>query len=90
MLCYFHLSVINNNVTGSTTLILAIDAAYRFYKTKCEDESLKRSGKAEVKKVARRRQERINGCVGNHTVVNSFKHVLEVPVCSQIDLSPTL
>ena len=36
-----------------------IEAAYRFYKSKSEEESLQRSGKAESKKVLRRRHERI-------------------------------
>ena len=35
------------------------EAAYRFFKTKSEENSLKRSGKAEVMKVSRRRKERI-------------------------------
>lgn len=41
------------------TYFRIIDAAYRFYKSKCQEESLKRSGKAEEKKVSRRRHERI-------------------------------
>ncbi len=40
-------------------VIIIIDAAYRFYKSKSEEESIKRSGKAELKKVSRRRHERI-------------------------------
>lgn len=35
------------------------EAAYRFFKTKSEENALKRSGKSEFMKVARRRKERI-------------------------------
>ena len=35
------------------------EAAYRFFKTKSEEDSLKRNGMAERKKVTRRRQERV-------------------------------
>lgn len=35
------------------------EAAYRFFKTKSEEDALKRSGKSEVWKVVRRRKERI-------------------------------
>lgn len=40
-------------------LIFVTEAAYRFYKTKCEEESLKRTGKDVEKKITRRRHERI-------------------------------
>lgn len=36
-----------------------LEAAYRFYKTKCEEDALIKSGKIEVKKIGRRRHERI-------------------------------
>jgi hypothetical protein len=36
-----------------------IDAAYRFYKSKCEEESAKRRGKFGPRKTSKRRHERI-------------------------------
>ena len=53
-ICYFlplYLSVVTSSINA--------EAAYRFFKTKSEEDSLKRSGKSEIKKVTRRRQERI-------------------------------
>ena len=44
-----------------------MEAAYRFYKSKSEEESLQRSGKAESKKVFRRRLTRVSdGCFVVH------------------------
>ena len=40
-------------------LIFLLEAAYRFYKTKCEEDSLKRKGADGAKKTARRHHERI-------------------------------
>ena len=37
----------------------ALDAAYRFYRTKCEEESAKRRGTEGTKKTVKRRHERI-------------------------------
>ena len=43
-----------------TGIYFYIEAAYRFYKSKCEQESLRRrKGKMEDKKISRRRHERI-------------------------------
>lgn len=43
----------------SYSIFVSTEAAYRFYKTKCEEESLKRTGKHVEKKTSRRRHERI-------------------------------
>ncbi len=40
-------------------IFFVTEAAYRFYKTKCEEESLKRTGKDVEKKRTRRRHERV-------------------------------
>ena len=37
-----------------------LEAAYRFYKSKCEAQSLERSGKSGSRRIARRRYERIS------------------------------
>lgn len=38
---------------------LFLEAAYRFYKTRCEEDSAKRRGKSESMKKAKRRHERV-------------------------------
>ena len=53
--CVVHLEHLCN--LDITTFIL--EAAYRFYKSKCEEEALRRSGKTESKKISQRRHERI-------------------------------
>ena len=62
-------------------MLLSVEAAYRFFKTQSEEDSLKRSGKSEVKKVARRRQERISRVSTTHvytytTNLSTYTHML--------------
>ena len=64
-----------------SSCVLLAEAAYRFFKTKSEEDSLKRSGKSEVKKVARRRQEHISRVSTIHVhvhvyVQSTFTHVV--------------
>ena len=39
---------------------ILVEAAHRFYKSKQQDEALKRNGKSEERKIARRQHERMN------------------------------
>ena len=55
-----------------SSYVLLAEAAYRFFKTKSEEDSLKRSGKSEVKKVAWRRQERISRVSTIHVYVHVY------------------
>ena len=57
------------------TSLFSIEAAYRFYKFKCE-ESARHSGKAESKKASRRRHEQI-------TRVSTLKYVLVIACVQQ-------
>ena len=52
---FFYITVVQSVLVDC----LFAEAAYRFFKTKSEEDSLKRNGKAEIKKVCRRRQERL-------------------------------
>ena len=40
-------------------IVLILDAAYRFYRTRAEEQSIKRRGKMEIKNKTKRRHERI-------------------------------
>ena len=44
---------------GSFVIMDSLDAAYRFYRSRCEDESAKRRGKDQVRKTSKRRHERL-------------------------------
>ena len=52
---FFYITVVQSVLVDC----LFAETAYRFFITKSENDSLKRNGKAEIKKVYRRRQERL-------------------------------
>ena len=59
IMLHMHVCVVKELLLLQCNLVVHVDAAYRFYKTKCEEDSIKRRGKTAEKQQRKRARERL-------------------------------